>query len=42
MRYEIKGDTLPVVVCYLEGGEGVFQYSSDRTGAGLAADDADL
>ena len=21
MRYEIKGDTLPVVVCYLEGGE---------------------
>ena len=24
MRYEIKGDTLPVVVCYLEGGEGVF------------------
>ena len=20
MRYEIKGDTLPVVVCYLEGG----------------------
>ena len=23
MRYEIKGDTLPVVVCYLEGGEGV-------------------
>lgn len=42
MRYEIKGDTLPVVVCYLEGGEGCFQYSSDRTGAGLAADDADL
>ena len=24
MRYEIKGDTLPVVVCFLEGGEGVF------------------
>ena len=24
MRYEIKGDTLPVVVGYLEGGEGVF------------------
>lgn len=24
MRYEIKGDTLPVVVCYLEGGEGFF------------------
>lgn len=21
MRYEIKGDTLPVVICYLEGGE---------------------
>ena len=21
MRYEIKGETLPVVVCYLEGGE---------------------
>lgn len=21
MRYEIKGDTLPVVVCYLENGE---------------------
>ena len=21
MRYEIKGDTLPVVVCYLEDGE---------------------
>ena len=21
MKYEIKGDTLPVVVCYLEGGE---------------------
>lgn len=21
MRYEIEGDTLPVVVCYLEGGE---------------------
>ena len=21
MRYEIKGDTLPVVVCYLDGGE---------------------
>ena len=21
MRYEINGDTLPVVVCYLEGGE---------------------
>ena len=24
------------------GGRGRFQYSSDRTGAGLAADDADL
>ncbi len=23
MRYEIKGDTLPVVICYLEGGEKV-------------------
>ena len=21
MRYEIKGDTLPVVICYLENGE---------------------
>ena len=21
MRYEIKGETLPVVVCYLESGE---------------------
>ena len=21
MKYEIKGDTLPVVLCYLEGGE---------------------
>lgn len=21
MRYEIKGDTLPVVICYLESGE---------------------
>ena len=21
MRYEIKGDTLPVVICYLDGGE---------------------
>ena len=21
MRYEIKGETLPVVICYLEGGE---------------------
>ena len=21
MRYEIKGDTLPVVICYLEAGE---------------------
>ncbi len=21
MRYEIKGDTLPVVICYLEDGE---------------------
>ena len=21
MRYEIKGDTLPVVICYLQGGE---------------------
>ena len=23
MRYEIKGDTLPVVICYLDGGESV-------------------
>ena len=23
MRYEIKGDTLPVVVCYLDGGEAM-------------------
>ena len=21
MRYEIKGETLPVAICYLEGGE---------------------
>ena len=21
MRYEIQGDTLPVVICYLDGGE---------------------
>ena len=29
--------------CLLSGGwRGRFQYSSDRTGAGLAADDADL
>ena len=23
MRYEIKGDTLPVVICYLDSGESV-------------------
>ena len=41
MRYEIKGDTS--CCCLLSGGwRGRFQYSSDRTGAGLAADDADL
>lgn len=42
MRYEIKGDTLPVVVCYLEGGEGVFNTVVTGPGRVLAADDADL
>ena len=30
MRYEIKGETLPVVVCYLEDGEQMFQIADIR------------
>lgn len=31
MRYEIKGDTLPVVVCYLEGGEQMITERSSMS-----------
>lgn len=31
MRYEIKGDTLPVVICYLEGGEQMITESGSMS-----------
>ena len=31
MRYEIKGETLPVVVCYLEDGESMINESGSMS-----------
>lgn len=37
MRYEIKGDTLPVVICYLDGGEIERRVAVSTSGPGFRA-----